>query len=80
MEPKYSDSEDRTITLCCAVQGKLCGRGELSRKREGGASLGESRGGTVGEVGALCAGAATDRLCLRLIQKTEVLSSDQSFH
>ena len=32
MEPTYSDSEDRTVTICCAVQGKCCGRGELSRE------------------------------------------------
>ena len=66
--------------LCCAGEMLWGWGGGLSRKREGGAALEKSRGGTDGEVGALCAGAATDGLCLRLIQKTEVLSADQSFH
>ena len=80
VEAEYSNSEDMTITVCCAVQGKRCKRGELSREGGGGAALGKSRGCTDGEVGALCTGAATDRLCLRLIQKTEVLSADHLFH
>ena len=70
MEPTYSDSENRTGTVW---EGG-------AEQRAGGAALGESRDGTDGEVGALCAGAATDWLCLRLIQKTEVLSADHSFH
>ena len=68
--------------LCCAVlcRGNAVGGGSSAEKGKEEQPWGKSRGGTDGEVGALCAGAATDPLCLRLIQKTEVLSADHLFH